>query len=163
MENQIVEDVIFEIIDRCRPLCYPEQWNAAFLDYSRNEIFTVLYIYRKKSANMTELSEYIDVPLNTMTGIVTRLEKRGVIKRERDLQDKRVVTICMTDIGTQLMKEQMEVFETYYKVMMQELSQEELSLAWRLFDKVVTTIQAINTGQKDANKEKKKIRKIVIE
>lgn len=40
---------------------------------------------------MTEIADYLNVPLNTATGNIGRLEKRGVIKR--DVIDKRVVTI----------------------------------------------------------------------
>ena len=41
----------------------------------------------KTQVNMTEIAEYIHVPLNTATGIINRMEKNGLIERTRSQED----------------------------------------------------------------------------
>ena len=40
---------------------------------SKTEIFSILYLDKRKEITMTELVEYINVPMSTATGIVTDL------------------------------------------------------------------------------------------
>ena len=46
-EISAVEEYIFEFIDKIRSLFVPEQWNNIFMDYSKNEIFALIFVYRK--------------------------------------------------------------------------------------------------------------------
>lgn len=48
---------------------------------------------------MSRLAELLDVSLPSATGIVGRMEERGLIERIRDLSDRRVVLVRLTDAG----------------------------------------------------------------
>jgi DNA-binding MarR family transcriptional regulator len=45
------------------------------------------------SMSMSRLAEALDVSVASMTGIVDRMEKRGLVERRRDEQDRRVVLV----------------------------------------------------------------------
>ena len=77
MDINKIENIIFNYIDEFKVLFFPEQWSNIFLDFSKNEILALLFLYRKKNANMTEIAEYIMAPLNTATGVIARLEKNS--------------------------------------------------------------------------------------
>lgn len=162
-EEQTIEDFIFEFIDQCKYLFFPEKWNNTFMDYSKNEVFSLLFVYRKGYANMTEIAEYLGVPLNTATGIISRLEKRQVIKRERDLVDKRVVTIGITPEGKALLLGLFKELEHYYKLIMEAITEQERNLLLKLIGKVFEIISQDHTKKEKNQDHKKTVRKITIE
>lgn len=162
-EQQTIEDFIFDFIDQCKYLFYPEQWNNTFMDYSKNELFTLLFVYRKGHANMTEIADYISVPLNTATGIISRLEKRNMIKRERDVVDKRIVTIGISDEGKEFLQKQLKELGYYYSLLMESITEDERTLLLGLIGKFFDIVSN-DHEKKDRNQDKKKVvKKITIE
>jgi len=153
--EQTMEGFLFEFLDQCKLLFFPEQWNNTFLDCSKNEVFAMIYVYRKGHANMTEIAEYLGIPLNTATGIISRLEKRGMVIRERDVVDKRVVTIAMQEDGKQFLAEQFQLLERYYQLFMNTLSEDEklmlIGLVSRFLDVVTKDLM-----HKDSAKDTKR-------
>jgi DNA-binding MarR family transcriptional regulator len=158
-----IEDFIFEFIDQCKLLFFPEKWNNSFMDYSKNEVFALLFVYRKGHANMTEIADYLGVPLNTATGIISRLEKRNVIKRERDIIDKRVVTIAICQEGIDFLNKQLKIIEHYYNLLMGNMSEEEKMLLIRLAGRFIDIVSRDLSEQGELQEDKKRVKKITIE
>lgn len=94
-----VFDFIFEYVEEVKELLSSDLWENIFLNCSKNEVLIFWLLYRKREVNMTEIAEYIHVPLNTATGIVNRMEKGGFIVRTRSTEDKRVVLIGFSEKG----------------------------------------------------------------
>jgi len=51
---------------------------------------------------MRALAESLDVSQASMTGIVDRMEQRGLVERQRDEEDRRVVRVSLTDEGRKM-------------------------------------------------------------
>ena len=51
---------------------------------------------------MNRLAEMLDVSQASATGIVDRMEQRGLVTRERDAEDRRIVRVVLTDEGRNL-------------------------------------------------------------
>jgi DNA-binding MarR family transcriptional regulator len=51
---------------------------------------------------MRALAEAMDVSQASATGIVDRMEQRGLVERKRDDEDRRVVHVALTDEGSRL-------------------------------------------------------------
>ncbi len=51
---------------------------------------------------MTHLAEVLDVSVASATGIVDRMEKKGVVERHRIDEDRRVVEVRVTERGEQI-------------------------------------------------------------
>ncbi len=162
MEGSI-EQFIFEFIDQCKMLFFPEQWNNTFLDYSKNEVFALFFVYRKGNANMTEIADYIGVPLNTATGIISRLEKRGVIRRQRDVVDKRVVTIGISEEGKEFLTNQLKELERYYELFMETITSDEKVLLIKLVGKFLDVVSHDLADKEQLQEAKKTVRRIIIE
>ena len=114
MEDKIhfdFETIIFDYIDKFRFLFSPDQWSAAFLDYSKNEILALLFLYRNRTANMTEIAEYLDAPLNTATGVISRLEKKAMVERKRNNEDRRVVNIILTETAEEFIAKEKKIIQ----------------------------------------------------
>ncbi|MBM4309840.1 MAG: MarR family transcriptional regulator [Deltaproteobacteria bacterium] len=53
--------------------------------------------------SMSELSKNAYLPLSNMTVIVKRLEKKGIVLRERSQHDRRIVRVRLTDHGREIL------------------------------------------------------------
>lgn len=51
---------------------------------------------------MRGLAEALDVSQASATGIVDRMEQRGLVARDRDTEDRRIVRVALTDQGREL-------------------------------------------------------------
>jgi len=58
-----------------------------------------------------EIGEKMMVTVSNLTGIVDRLEEKGVVGRERDVRDRRIVRVRMTEKGAKLYKNTIPLFE----------------------------------------------------
>ena len=54
---------------------------------------TMGVLNREKRMKMTELSTKLNLPNSTVSGIVDKLEKQGIVERERSIEDRRVVYV----------------------------------------------------------------------
>ena len=58
-----------------------------------------------------DIGEKMMVTVSNLTGIVDRLEEKGLVVRERDSRDRRVVRVMLTDKGGKLYKSTIPLFE----------------------------------------------------
>lgn len=155
-----LEDTLFGFIDQLRVLIEPEIWSNILMDCSKNELLVLLLLYRSSDVNMTQIAEYLNVPLNTATGIVGRMEKRGIVLRVRSVEDKRVVTINLTDLGKQQLQIILRTFMGYGRQVIESLTAEEIALLSKVINKVIAFLQEVRTKDEAPSN---KVRKIVIE
>lgn len=160
--NGNLETMIFEYMDKIKYLLSPEIWGNEIFNCSKNEAFVLLLLYRRSDVNMTQIADYLGVPLNTATGIVSRMEKRDLLVRERSAEDKRVVTIKLTAAGSQTIRGILNELVRYGELMMDSFTDDEVKLVFKLVDKVMETLSrdAVSTREKQTPP---KIRKITIE
>lgn len=157
-----MEQVLFDYMDQIKYLMSADLWGSEVLNCSKNELFVLFLLYRKESVNMTQIAEYLNVPLNTATGIVSRMEKRALLSRTRSLEDKRVVTIRMTDGGKEQVQVVVKKLLHYMNLVFDSFTAEEVQLTFRLLDKVMNVIG--KEAMEPAKPVKKQaIRKIIIE
>lgn len=161
-QNQNLEDIIFQYIDKIKVLITPETWSNVLLDCSKNELFTLFFVYRKTEVNMSQIAEYIAVPLNTVTGIVSRMEKKKLLARQHSTEDKRVVTVRITKEGLQYIKEIINEILYYGQKVIECLSAEEFSMLFRIIDKIITVLETVQKEKMQTIPEKK-MKKILIE
>lgn len=145
---------IFQYVDQVKELLSSRIWENILLDCSKNEIFILWLLYRRTEVNMTQVAEYIQTPLNTATGIIARMEKRGLVVRERSQEDKRVVTIRMGRQGISQMQDILKEIFYYGSKVMDSFSEEELLLACRMMNKVLEIMR------QEKEKEQKPVRKV---
>lgn len=152
------EKLGFQILDQCHFLFFPDKWLEMLSDYSKNDFMALILIYRNGEVTMTDIAEYIKAPLNTATGVVARLEKRGVVLRQRSAQDRRVVTVALTGKGMMEIREVWTQVNALFSDIMAEVDKEEASVVLRVLDKSIGVLNA--RMKKD---EPRRINKIEIE
>lgn len=153
------EQKLYESIEQIKELLSPEIWQNILLDCSKNELLILWLLFRQKEVNMTQIAEYIHVPLNTATGIIARMEKKKLVIRNRSAEDKRIVTIQMGVQGQKQMEAIAGELMYYGQQVMREFSPDELQLLIKFMD----TIKRVLSQERKKEVTEKKIRKIVIE
>lgn len=150
-------------IDALRKVLYPEEWINLDLSLSKSEIFTLLQADRNGEIIMSQIADYINIPMSTATGLIERLVKKGYIERLRSESDRRIVTIRLTESGKKLTNDLKDTMKGYIQLIFDSLTDEEKDLLFGIFTKV-TGIFANNSKKKDeAGSEGSGIKKIVIE
>lgn len=154
-----LEQEIYRFVDSMKDLLSPEIWENILLDCSKNEILVLWLLYRQEESNMSQIAEYIHVPLNTATGVIARMEKRGLVIRERSTEDKRIVTLQLAKQGMAQIQSVIHKFSYYGTQVYESFSQEEMELFYRMIQKLMEIMKQ----EMKADIERPKIKKIMIE
>lgn len=62
-------------------------------------LFLMTMIEKHGPMAMTRVAELFGSGLPTATGLITRMEERGFVRREHDTRDRRVVLVTLTEEG----------------------------------------------------------------
>jgi DNA-binding MarR family transcriptional regulator len=93
--------------------------------------------------SLSELSERIRAQNSTVTGIIDRMEREGLVVRARSSEDRRVVKIKLTDKGSSIARaiqvEPMEIF----RGALEGLSAGEMRDLLRILTKIARRVQAM--------------------
>ena len=150
---------IYQYIDEVKELLSPDIWENILLNCTKNEMLILFLLYRSEEVNMTQVAEYIHVPLNTATGIVARMEKRNLLIRVRSIEDKRIVTIKLCDDGLQQIQSLIKEITYYGTQITNSFTTEEMALFFRMLQKTLQILKQERTREEN----KSKVKKIVIE
>ena len=69
------------------------------------EAFYLLYFLRRRSsANMGEIAKELRIHISTASRAIDRLEKRNLVSRKKNPNDKRTTLVCLEPNGEQMVK-----------------------------------------------------------
>ena len=153
-------ELIFGYIKR---IAFPEEWIAVDIVMSKQELFTLMTINGLKEATMGQLSENMNFPMSTATGIVDRLVKKGYVQRGKSESDRRIVVISLTQEGNHFAQKMKAMFLSYIKRAYDALNDGEREMLFRIVDKITDSFRQMNTESGPGEKERNLIRKIEIE
>lgn len=72
------------------------------LQLSAPQLHALLWLGHEGALTMGDLARHVNVTEKTVTGLVDRLERDGLLQRERDPADRRVVHVKLTAEGVTL-------------------------------------------------------------
>ena len=73
----------------------------------------------------------------SLTGVLSRMERDGLIRRARDATDQRRTVVAATDKGMQLVAMLSQTIEAHYTWMEESLGKQQLAQLYELLDKVI--------------------------
>jgi len=122
-------------------------------DLTGPQLTVVKLLEQVGDLSLSELSDKIRAQNSTVTGIIDRMEREGLVTRERSKEDRRVVHIRLTPKGHTLAGEipvePMEIF----KGALESLSGQEMRDLMRIMTKVAKRVKQIvrrDVGEGDA-------------
>jgi DNA-binding MarR family transcriptional regulator len=118
----ITEKMIAEITKFFKKLYSVQYWGS-----SLNRIFQdgLRALYEKDEATPNELSGKLALNSSTLTGILDRLEKKGLLKRELNSKDRRSIIVKLTEKAKTLKDGLWKAYETVNGEFLSVLSKEE--------------------------------------
>ena len=112
-------------------------------DLTGPQLTVVKLLEQVGDLSLSELSDKIRAQNSTVTGIIDRMEREGLVTRERSKEDRRVVHIRLTPKGQTLAGEipvePMEIF----KGALESLSGQEMRDLMRIMTKVAKRVKQI--------------------
>lgn len=76
----------------------------------------------------------------TLTGVLDRMEERGLVRRERDLRDRRIWRIWLTELGQQLQEELPPIAQDIREQAMAGISKAEQERLSQLVDRAIANL-----------------------
>jgi MarR family transcriptional regulator, organic hydroperoxide resistance regulator len=153
MEQERVLDLV---LDNLPKVFFPEEWMQLDLAVSKTELLAMLIVDRYGEVIMSQISNYLNAPLSTTTGLINRLVKKGYLQRERSEEDRRIVAIQLTDQGKSMMTEVKTSLETYLERIKVVLSAEERQFILQIFLKIINAL-----SRKDVEAEDRPVDQVI--
>jgi DNA-binding MarR family transcriptional regulator len=76
--------------------------------------------------SMSRVAELLDVSDSNATGLVDRLEERGLVERVRDREDRRVVMVRLAAAGVQVITDQQLLRDDFIQRVLAQLNESQL-------------------------------------
>jgi len=137
MEFNVLYD---RAIDAFRKLLYPEEWIEIDSVLNKSELFTLLQVERNGEIIMSQIADYINIPMSTATGLVERLVTKGYLERVRSESDRRTVTIRLTDKGKILTADIRNSAMHFINMITEQLTDDEEELLIKLFFRITDVL-----------------------
>ncbi len=99
--------------------------NNKYKDVSSKEIRTIEAIGINRPKSMGSIAKNLDITLGTLTVSITNLEKKGYVRREKSLNDKRVVNVMLTEKGKKLFRLHKKFKQNIMKSIVIDLTNQE--------------------------------------
>ena len=123
------------------PLFHPDVL-ALERQLPRSELLALVLLQRHGERTMSELAEALGAPLSTASGIGERLARRGLVRRHRRPEDRRVVAVRLTKKGEAAAGKLREQFDGLLRRVAAALTEDELAQLLALLAKVSAAFQA---------------------
>ncbi len=100
----------------------------------------------RPAARVQELAGEAGITPSTATRILDALERRGIVRRVRSLEDRRAVAVSLTDHGQQLLQDQQEWLRGRQRAFYASLPATERELAPDLLLRLAALIDELAAG-----------------
>ncbi len=104
----------------------------------------LLYIIECPGITQHELSQRLMIDKGTVSKMLNRLEKAGMIRRKANPDDRRSIIITVTPHGEETYQRMQEQGNEYHKLMVEGLSREEISALEQSLRKILDNVSSAN-------------------
>lgn len=106
------------------------------IDLTYTQYIAMMVMWEHKQINVKQLGSYLFLDSGTLTPVLKKLEQKGLITRERDKEDERVLVVTITDKGEALKDEAIKIPPEMVKCinLSPEASKELYDLLYRMLD-----------------------------
>lgn len=107
-----------------------------FKNITLNEVHVIEAIGEDGDKNMTAVAKALDVTTGTLTISVNSLVRKGLVKRIRSEEDRRVVLISLTDQGRELNHKHVDFHHKMIDEIIEGLNEEEVGVLTEMLGKL---------------------------
>ena len=115
--------------------------NMISVNVTRSQMEVLVYTYIKNKngieVNQVDLEKDLNLKNPTVTGLISRLEKKGYMKREKSSKGPNYKSVLITDEGIRIIEEGKRITDNVEKEMFSVLDKDEKEELTRLLQKVI--------------------------
>jgi DNA-binding MarR family transcriptional regulator len=117
--------VLFHQVSDSIGKCEDEVFKKVGMMVQEYQVFRAMK-YIKGAVTPMKITRFLDKNPNYVTFLINRLEKKGLVERKRDLNDRRSLRLVLTPEGERKYKVVSELAEELPKILLSVFSREEL-------------------------------------
>jgi DNA-binding MarR family transcriptional regulator len=103
LRNKALVDLIFEFIDRILFIEKKTTFEFKGVKLYPSEIHLILFIHRGEDTNATRMAEQLGVTKGAISQTLTRLEKKGILRKIKDPYKKNELTVEFPTFGREVL------------------------------------------------------------
>ncbi|UII25278.1 MarR family transcriptional regulator [Fulvivirga maritima] len=106
------------------------------------QLLTLKYLQRQEGCKAThgQISKYLNLNNSTVTGIVNRLTLKGLLSKEQDVKDKRIVYALLTEQGKMTLSGTPQLMHDELTAKLSNLTPKKLQQIEQAFQLVIEVI-----------------------
>jgi DNA-binding MarR family transcriptional regulator len=140
-------DLVDQILDQLEPMIARQRKAVArhgcLRAISSTHLHVLFLLTGDGQMGMSRLAEQLGASLPNVTGIVDRMEERGLVVRGRDPEDRRVVTVAATAAGREAVDEIDQVRRRVIGTILARLTPDQQHRALRTFTEMHAAAEQI--------------------
>ena len=148
-------DLVEQILEQLEPLIARQRKAIAqqgcLRTISSTQRHVLLLLDSEGPLTMGRIAELLDVSLPNVTGIVERMVDHGLVARVRSDDDRRIVSVAVTDAGRQTVEEIDLVRRSQLAAVICRLSAEQQQRALRTFTDLRQAAEVMQLEEMQAN------------
>lgn len=155
MDNESRQELIdkfielVEFLNRTYHVGALEGWRA--MDMTIPQIKTLVLLQNSHRVRMGGIARYLGSTLSASTSIVDRLVDKGLVKRDTDPDDRRVVVCELTDSGRDAISQFWQVEPTRVDPVVQRLDPDQLTSVVSTFELLRDKIEEVSRTPQGAD------------
>lgn len=118
------------------------------LDLSRQELLAIEMLGESGACIMRGLADQLYLAVNTVTTLVDNLEKRGLVRRERDEQDRRLIWVHLDSAGQKVFASLQEERHRLCEALLESLNEDEQEIYLVITRKIARSAREYVTQSK---------------
>jgi MarR family transcriptional regulator, organic hydroperoxide resistance regulator len=131
-EDEIKNSVSFLLIDIAKLHRHRISVEFSKLGIYVGQDMILRLLWKEEGLTQSQIINRLQVEPPTITKMMQRMEKAGLLKRKRDLEDGRVSRVFLTDKGRRLQKSVTQIWNDLEECLLQDVSEEERILIMNL-------------------------------
>ena len=141
-----VETIIPKIMKSIQFTTLKELFDLS-VNISISQFYVLLAVFHDNGCKMRALAEEMSLTPATITGLVDRLERRGLVRRQHDKQDRRAIIVWLAEKGREFMLDFEKKKNEYLATVLKKVSPE-------IREKLVHSLRALEHAIEELLKEK---------
>jgi DNA-binding MarR family transcriptional regulator len=118
-----------------------KMYNQVAIKYNTSQtIGMVLLSIEKEGTPSTSIAPMLGMESTSLSRIINSLEADHLIYRKKDVEDKRMVRVFLTELGVEMRKIAQQVVQGFHELIAEEIPQSKLSMFYEVLDSVNETI-----------------------
>jgi DNA-binding MarR family transcriptional regulator len=104
-------------------------------------------LWERDGQRLSELAEMINIETSTLSRLITTMKKRGLVSRQRKVDDERSVRLCLTELGRKEVEALIPRAQHYEALAVQNFSPAEVARLKDVFRQVLRNLAGGDVDQ----------------